>query len=41
MKPTLAFCILIAGCNNSSGNIGLQNEGGPSEARKVTIKALR
>jgi len=31
----------ITGCNNSSGYIGLQSEGGPWEARKVTIEPLQ
>ena len=30
----------ITGCNLSSGYIGLQSEGGPWEARKVTIEPL-
>jgi hypothetical protein len=30
----------ITGCNNSSGYIGLQSEGGPWEARKVTLEPL-
>lgn len=30
----------ITGCNNSSGYIGLQSEGGPWEARKVTVEPL-
>jgi hypothetical protein len=31
----------ITGCNNSSGYIGLQSEGGPWEARKVTVEPLQ
>jgi hypothetical protein len=30
----------VTGCNNSSGYIGLQSEGGPWEARKVTVETL-
>ena len=30
----------ITGCNNSSGYIGLQSEGGPWEARIVTVESL-
>jgi Domain of Unknown Function (DUF1080) len=31
----------ITGCNNSSGYIGLQSEGGPWEARKISIEPLQ
>jgi Domain of Unknown Function (DUF1080) len=31
----------ITGCNNSSGYIGLQSEGGPWEGRKVTVEPLQ
>ena len=30
----------ITGCNNSDGYIGLQSEGGPWEARKISIEPL-
>jgi hypothetical protein len=30
----------ITGCNNSFGYIGLQSEGGPWEARQVTLEPL-